>query len=218
MSQGMSMTTQAQERRRQIHALRQANNDWPTIAETIGLKESTCRAYYKAAIELDGLPATRQIAERGHVANETAVADVMTLASATVVDDERFRELREACKKAGMKPSLVAAIIRRMRAEFAAPMQEMRKLSLKEMTDQIESKIGLTLSGMDEYAVATASFKDQAIALGILVDRHQLLMGRPTQIIDQTQRMQLQQLLPAVLAEAQRRGITVDVQMVEVVK
>lgn len=216
MAVGLSMSPNAVERRRAIYEMRKANNEWATIASVIGLKEPTCKAYFKAAIDIDGQAPLPAVLSRGHIADEEAVVEVMSLA--TNPFDERFDELRASCKKAGMKPSLVAAIIRRMRSDLAAPHAEMKRLSLREMTDQLESKIALVLGAMDEYSVANASLKDQSIALGILVDRHQLLSGKPTQIIDMTARMQLQQLLPAMVAEAARRGMAIDVPMVERVK
>jgi len=216
MAIGKSSKPSAVERRRTVHELRMANNGWDTIARVTGLKESSCKMYLKAAIDIDGLPPIHPIAERGAAVNEVAVPEILALASDPF--DQKFEQLRLACRQAGMKPTMVAAILRRLKTQFAAPYEEAKRLTLKQMTDQINEKIGLVLSAMDEYSVAGAPLRDQSIALGILVDRHQLLSGAPTQIIDVTARMQLQQLLPAVLAEAQRRGMTIDVPMVEVVK
>ena len=68
----------------------------------------------------------------------------------------------------------------------------------------------MNLSFMDETAMAQASLKDLSINLSVLVEKHQLLQNKPTQIIDFTSRQQLQVLLPRMVAEAKRRGIVVD--------
>lgn len=206
----------AKEKRRTIWEMRKRNCDWPEIGEALGLSEKTCQHYLEAAYKLDGLERLMVKRARVDVKDEEAVSMVLTAASDPF--DDKYRELRAVCKEAGMKPSLVAGIIRRMKSQFAAPLEEMKKLTLKEMTDQIESKISLVLSAMDEYSVAQASLKDQSIALGILVDRHQLLNNRPTQIFDHTSRLEVQQLAPLLLAEANRRGLVIDMGMAEVVQ
>ena len=64
--------------------------------------------------------------------------------------------------------------------------------------------------------MSQASLKDLSIALGILIEKRELLNNRPTQIIDFTSRLQVQQLLPRMVQEAKRRGIEIDVTPVRV--
>ena len=63
---------------------------------------------------------------------------------------------------------------------------------------------------MDDVSMSQASLKDLAIATGILIEKRELLNGRPTQNIDFTSRMTVHHMLPRLMEEARRRGITVD--------
>jgi translation initiation factor RLI1 len=109
-----------------------------------------------------------------------------------------------------MKPTLVANLIRRMRSTYAPVVEAAKRLTTKELVEQLEEKTTLVLGAIDEYAVAQAGLKDLSIAANILIEKQQLLTNKPTQILDVTTRMQVNGLLPMMIAEARRRGITVD--------
>jgi hypothetical protein len=48
-----------------------------------------------------------------------------------------------------------------------------------------------------------------------MIEKRQLLRGEPTQIISDAERKKLHELLPLAIAEAQRRGLTLDGQVTE---
>ena len=81
---------------------------------------------------------------------------------------------------------------------------------------EIESVRQMLLKYMDEVAVSGASLKDIAITYGILVDKGQLLGGKPTQVFDVNMRAKLEVLMPLYLAEMKRRGITLEGQFTRV--
>jgi hypothetical protein len=46
-----------------------------------------------------------------------------------------------------------------------------------------------------------------AIITGILTEKEQLLLGKPTQILSHQERKNLNELIPVLIQEARRRGI-----------
>jgi hypothetical protein len=74
---------------------------------------------------------------------------------------------------------------------------------------QIENKLHLALQYMGPDKMQDANLNTLVKFFGILLDRRQLLKGEPTQIVTNTDRRALNDLLPAILAEAERRGMTV---------
>ena len=58
--------------------------------------------------------------------------------------------------------------------------------------------------------LAEGAARDLAVTFGILFDKGQLLRGEPTQVRTYEQRERIHELIPALLNEAKRRGITID--------
>ena len=68
---------------------------------------------------------------------------------------------------------------------------------------------------IDDYVMADANYRDLCMGLGILVEKRQLLKGEPTQIISVDERKTLNQLLPPLIVEAQRRNVAIPGAVVE---
>lgn len=202
------------ERRRQVHALRAAGNDWATISATIGLKEKTCQAYFKAAVKEDGLPAVPRGAVPIAAASDEQLVTGLVVAANPFLKD--MKEFREACKRAGLRPSIVNALERRMKVQYGPVVAEGKRMLAEEILPMLQEKIQTGAGYLDDYAWSTMSGKDIGVVMGILIDRHELLSGRPTQRVDFTARLEVAQSLPMLMAEARRRGI--ELPMVEVVR
>lgn len=208
----------AMEKRRVIYNLHGEGKSWEEVAAATGLTWRTCERYYRDSVKRGEfgpkLPSTAggdmtSIAARDPVsaANIIAAAAVSSL----VDEDAKFRDLKEACRAAGMKSSLVTALIKRMQVGTGiGVMQEVKRLSLPDLTAELEKKTALVLGYIDEFSVSQAGLKDLSIAANILIEKHQLLTGKPTHNIDFTSRQELRVLMPALMQEAKRRGITVD--------
>jgi hypothetical protein len=212
-----TMQIRAREKRKRIYDLRSENHSWDDIAKITGYERATCEKYFRVAVTKDGLPAFESPDYGGTRAMEraqpeAAAAVVAGLAAASALgDDEKFRALREAAKAAGMKPALVSALIKRLSVgNYSMVTQEATRLAGKQLLDALEEKTALVFQYLDEYAVSQASLKDLSIAANILIEKQQLLKNQPTQIIDFTSRQQLGVLLPAIAAEARRRGIEIE--------
>jgi hypothetical protein len=119
--------------------------------------------------------------------------------------------LKVAAKNAGVKPGVIQALVNRLRAgdPNVSGKAEVKRLEGKALVDAITDKLSMVLHYVDEYAISQANLKDLAVTTGILVEKSLLLKGQPTQIIDFTSRQQITQLVPAMLAEAKRRGLPV---------
>lgn len=212
-----TMQKRAREKRKLIYDLRRDGNSWDEIGVRLNLAPKTCLHYCDRAVKKDGLePFESPDAQTGHLIErknpEGAATVIAAMAMAEVAqDDPKFRDLKDACKQAGMKPTVVAALIKRLQAGKYSPVTaEVKRLAGKDLLETIERKISLVMDYMDEHAVSQAGLKDLSIAADVLVRNHQLLSNQPTHIIDFTSRQQISVLVPQMLAEARRRGITLE--------
>ncbi len=75
----------------------------------------------------------------------------------------------------------------------------------------LDHTIERVLGGLTQKKVDKAGIRDLAVAYGILIDKKQLLEGKPTQILSIEERREMPQLLRLLLAEAERREMTLTV-------
>lgn len=204
----------AMEKCRRIYDLR-ANGitSWDEIGAATGYEGATCEKYYRQSLKKYGWPAldvakdsTSLIARDPQAAGKFAADAVM----GSVDGDDKFREMREAMKAAGLHPQMIAGFIKRLRTNLAPVMDEAKRFTLKELTEEIERKISMTMSYMDHFSMSQASYKDLSIGLSVLIEKDQLLKNQPTMIVDFNSRQKLNVLMPRLLAEANRRGLTID--------
>ncbi len=139
--------------------------------------------------------------------------------AAAVVDaatdpEAKFKDIRLAMERAGMPGKLGDALLRRLRTKWLDVKEEVKALKTAEILDLLNKKIDLALRYMDDKVAAEASFRDLALGTAAMIEKRQLLRGEPTQIISDGERKKLHELLPALLDEARRRGVTVDGQVV----
>ena len=78
-----------------------------------------------------------------------------------------------------------------------------------------EEKLHMIRHYMDDKTMAEASARDLGLIAGVLIEKRQLLRGEPTQIISDHERRKIHELMPELVAEAKRRGLTVDGQVLE---
>jgi hypothetical protein len=110
----------------------------------------------------------------------------------------------------GLPPATARALLKRLRTQHLPVQLEVKRLKTAELIDVIDEKIALTLGFMDEVTLSTATASQLAVVFGILSDKRQLLRGEPTQILSVQERSSLDTLMPALLAEAKRRGQSVE--------
>lgn len=125
--------------------------------------------------------------------------------------EEKFARVSALAGELGLKPEVIGRMIARMRARYQPIAGELQKHKTSEILEMIEDRIGRALGYLDDFVLSKATAKDLAITLGILLEKRQLLRGEPTQILSVEERQGLNELLPKLIAEAQRRGLSIDV-------
>ena len=119
-------------------------------------------------------------------------------------------QILEAHRVAGVPRDITMGVIQRLAAQQAGFRHSLKALSVKHVIGSLEQKIALVLHYLDECAISTAKPRDLAIILGILIDKRQLLLGEPTQILSMQERKHVNDLIPVLLQEAEARGMTID--------
>ena len=134
-------------------------------------------------------------------------------AATTPEADLKLGKIREALREAGLPPAASEALIRRLRTKFYGAFTAVKNLKTQEILDLLGQKIHLALTYMDDKVMGEASFRDLALGTTAMIEKRQLLRGEPTQIISDHERAKIHELVPKLLEEAQRRGLTVEGQV-----
>ena len=122
-----------------------------------------------------------------------------------------YRRLADVAETAKMPLATVKALINRVRNHYQPVHEELKRVKDNEIIELLRDRTGRALGYLDDYSLSSASAKDLAITIGILIEKTQLLEGKPTQILSVEERRHINDLLPAVIREAQRRGHVIDV-------
>lgn len=122
----------------------------------------------------------------------------------------KLGKVREALREAGLPVASSEALIRRLRTKFYGGVLAVRNLKTQEILDLLGQKIHLALTYMDDKVVSEASFRDLALGTTAMIEKRALLRGEPTQIISDHERAKIHELVPKLLEEARRRGLTIE--------
>lgn len=121
------------------------------------------------------------------------------------------KSLVAAAKQCGFDQEVTQRLLDRLKSQFQPVLGEMRAVKTQEFLKALDDRAYRALMYMDDLALAKASAKDLAIIVGVMLEKRQLLRGEPTQILSVEDRHSMNELLPALLNEAQKRGMFVDV-------
>ena len=122
-----------------------------------------------------------------------------------------YRRLADVAEASQMPLATVKALINRVRNHYQPVHEELKRIKDNEIIELLRDRTGRALGYLDDYSLSSASAKDLAITIGILIEKTQLLEGKPTQILSVEERRHINDLLPAVIKEAKRRGHVIDV-------
>lgn len=122
--------------------------------------------------------------------------------------DSAKKALAAAAKAAGMTDGFVRALTQRLERnpEFVASGVA---LTNEQFVAMLDDKIRLLLAHLDPVVMAQMSGKDLMRTAAIAYDKKRLALEQPTQIVDTTVRRSLDELWPALVAEAERRGLAI---------
>jgi len=127
-----------------------------------------------------------------------------------------FARLEAVAKECGFPERTLNALMRRMATKYKPVKDEVERIKTPQLLKLIEDKLQMALEHMDEYTFADANLRDLAVTFGILAEKRQLLKGEPTQILSINERSHMNELIPDLIKEAGRRGMTIDVTPVHV--
>ena len=110
----------------------------------------------------------------------------------------------------GVSKPMLQALKRRIMAKQGLQPANPRALSDRQLINGLEEKIALALSYLDSFALAGASAKDLQAVIDGLISNVQLLKGKPTSITSVEDRRKINELLPLLVLEAQKRGVALE--------
>ena len=111
---------------------------------------------------------------------------------------------------AGLPAKVNQALVRRMMVKYGNAITVKKAASTKEIIDGLEKNIYLIDSYMDDKVCAEANLRDLGLVKSALIEKRNLLRGEPTTIMSTEERAKLKDLLPALVVECRRRGITIE--------
>jgi hypothetical protein len=217
----MAQKETIKEARRRVYEMRKAGIDWPAIATIMDKREPTVRDYYAKAVAIDGLPLLEPISANtlenrdpmvfgDFLAAAAEQQAAMAVSQSTAPVRDKYAALRDAAAELGMPVKAVNAFIKRLETRFAPVYDEAKRLSTAGIIEELDKKLVMALAYIDDHVFAKAELKDVMIATDIIIRNRQLLSGLPTANLDITARMKIHELLPVLIKEAGRRGITIE--------
>lgn len=113
-------------------------------------------------------------------------------------------------RETGVSKQMLEALKRRISAKQGLQPANPKAMSDRQLIGGLEEKIALAMSYLDSFALAGASAKDLQAVIDGLISNVQLLKGKPTSITSVEDRRRINELLPLLVMEAQKRGVTLE--------
>ena len=107
----------------------------------------------------------------------------------------------------GLPRATVSGLVKRMRTRYIGLQEELYKVHNKDLVSLLDDRLMRMLLYMTDDIIAGASLRDLTFAFDKVLNARQLLKGEPTAIVSVDDRNALNKLVPALMKEAQRRGI-----------
>ncbi len=147
--------------------------------------------------------------------NAAELADPEGAAAIITAHADPFDKLVQAAEACGMPSRTASRIVQRLKTRYLPVKEATEEITTRSLQRMLDDRAHMALAYMDDKVFAEANLRDLSIALGILLEKRQLLKGEPTQILSVGERKNMNDLLPEIVAEAQRRGMTIDMTPVE---
>lgn len=189
------------------------------IGEKLDVTEGTAKQYWKRAktkIKRDaGTPELRALIS----SEPTPGAGIMS----EYQDPEKFaavlehitspfmRSVAEVARAEGLPVQTAQAIIDRLEKQYSATKVAAQGSTVEELKRLTAGNARGILESITLRDIERANLRDKAVSAAILIDKSQLLDGKPTQILGTNERSHLETLATRMLAEMERRGMEVNV-------
>ncbi len=195
-------------RAKKAYGMRREGKTWEEIGAVLGVRPETARNY-AGLMEKAGMDQLKRFHATPETVNPNVSAEMVNEAlGLNGLDREKFMEL---AAKAGMPAKFANGLMKRVVSEYAGVVKEMKVLKGEALIEELHGKITKTLHYLNDEVLAKSAGRDLAVILGILIDKTQVLGGKPTAIYDVNVSHKIEVMMPQFMAEARRRGLTIDV-------
>jgi len=132
-----------------------------------------------------------------------------------LLDPSNARSYKALARSYRFNPDTVKRLHERLMSDYQPQTRELRTIKTNELVAKLEDRLSAALDYLSDAKLDMSTAKDLGIVIGILAEKRQLLNGEPTNIISVEDSRQLNEILPAVLAEAKRRGLDLNRGVIE---
>jgi len=184
------------------------------ISEIMGVRPQQVWKYHhdaKKKMEAKAAEERRQRLMPGPHAIENKHPEAAAKIIDKVLSPEQYRKIDDLAAEVGLHKSTVDALKKRLEFRYLPVGIELGRIRTEQFAEGIDGYANWILNSVDECDLLKASLKDKISAFCMLIDRRQLLSGEPTQILSINERKDINDLMPLLVAEATRRGLTIDV-------
>lgn len=182
---------------------------WAALGEYVRLNKSTARNRYLRLRERLGHEPARshKPKEPGGLPPSIPQPAVPQVEYRRQARERKIKShLKELAALSGLSAPALKRQVERLTRGLVPDLPEAGELDNKRLGRLNDTAILLLFSFLDPFAASQMSGKDLAASIGTLMNHRQLLRGEPTSILRTEDRRKLDELLPAMLAEARRRG------------
>lgn len=113
-------------------------------------------------------------------------------------------------KELGIPDKVSEALVKRLKVKYAGAVYAAKELRTAEILEMLGRKIDLCAFYLDDKVLSEASARDIMLGMTALVEKRNLLRGEATVIVSDLERKKLHEMMPLLIAEGQRRGITIE--------
>lgn len=138
------------------------------------------------------------------------IAEVVAIVADPLIDN-----FSRAVRETGISPTLAKKIKGKLDRELLPLKLAVKETKTSQLLELTADRARRILDSISQEDIDKAGLRDKAVAAAIFIEKRQLLSGEPTHLIGVQDRRELGDLMKAMLLEAQRRGIAIDVSPVD---
>lgn len=210
-------------RQREVYDLRKSGVTAPEVAIQLDISKNAVECSYKSAKRKirsnwnpeDGKKSRSKLLSEQTPHNRIDVTDPEKAAEAMIalsVSKEARGPISRVAEELGIAPATAYELQKRMDGRYVSlsrPLGETRTSDLRDLTAHNAFHLLAEMARRfeDPQSLKKEKMKDLSISTGIMIQNHQLLDGKPTQILAVEQSRNMGELRTALLAEMKRRDV-----------
>jgi len=168
------------------------------VAKAMGVPLGSAKSsYYMCKMKLDN-----------PISNPEDRDPEKTAAMIDLATNPAIRSVQAACKDAGLPYDTTRNLVKRLDRDLQPVARELKRVKTDSLVREFEN-VGLAaLQSITQEDLEKASAYQRILIAAISIDKRELLDGRPTERMSVEDRRQIPELMTALLVEAERRGLT----------